>query len=174
MKKLLTEIFIILAISLVVGILNNSFSSNRISWVGHWPSFSNSEDDSTWDCLSCEPGDPPLLTLSEASALYQNPEIIFIDARFPEEYESGHIQGAYLLSFEAEDEEFDIQWAIIKPHLDSNSQIVTYCSGVDCESSLHLARYLRDDFGFTNVRIFFGGWRRWSDAELPTMKGMER
>ncbi len=170
MKKLLTEILIILAISLVAGVLNNSLSSSRIAWVGYWPSFADSEDDSTWDCLSCEPGDPPLLSLAEASALYQNPEIIFIDARFPDEYESGHIKGAYLLTFEAEEEEFDVQWAIIEPLLDSNTLIVTYCSGADCETSLHLARYLRDDLGYTNVRIFFGGWRRWDKAGLPIEK----
>ncbi len=173
MKKLLKEIVIILAISLVAGILNNTFSHNSVEWIGSWPSFADSENDSTWDCLSCEPTDPPLLSLAEASALYQNPEIIFIDARYPDEYEAGHIKGAYLLSFDAEEEVFDSQWAAIKPLVDSSSQIVTYCSGADCESSLFLARYLRDDLGFKNVRIFFGGWRRWSKAGLPIEKGEE-
>lgn len=168
MNRLLKEILIILAISFVAGLINNSVSHNRVAWIGSWPSISDAEDDTTWNCLSCEPGDPPLLNLSEASALYQNPEVIFVDARFPEEYEAGHILNAINLPFEGTDEEFNTQLDKLKEMTDSLTQIVTYCSGEECESSLHLARYLRDDEGFENVKIFYGGWRRWADADLPT------
>jgi rhodanese-related sulfurtransferase len=169
MKKLTLEIIIILAISLVAGFVNNSVSSSRIAWVGHWPSLSDSEDDSTWDCLSCEPGDPPFLTLADASALYQNQEVMFLDARYPEEYASGHIERALSLPIEAEESVFDSCWEKIEPLLDTNTLIVTYCSGAECESSLFLARLLRDELGFDSVKIFFGGWRRWENAGLPAV-----
>jgi rhodanese-related sulfurtransferase len=169
MKKLLVEIVIIVSISLVAGIINNSISHSRIAYMGSWPSFSDAEDDSTWDCLSCEEGDPPSLTLAEASALYQNPEILFLDARLPEEYFAGHVERAHLLPFEAEDEVFDSCWKLIEPLIDSNTLIVTYCSGAECESSLFLARYLRDDLGLDSVKVFFGGWRRWEKAGLPVI-----
>jgi rhodanese-related sulfurtransferase len=107
------------------------------------------------------------LNLAEASALYQNPEIVFLDARYPEEYARGHIERAMLLPVEAEEEVFDAYWREIKPLLDTNTLIVTYCSGVECESSLFLARYLRDELGYDSVMIFFGGWRRWEKAGLP-------
>jgi len=168
MSRLLKEILIILAISLIAGIINNSISHSRVAWVGNWPSISDAENDSIWDCLSCEPGDPPLVNLSEASALYQNPEVIFVDARFPEEYEAGHIEGAVNLPFEASDEEFDYYYAKLEQMIDSATQLVTYCSGEECESSLHLGRYLRDDKGYSHISIFYGGWRRWAEADLPT------
>ncbi len=169
MKKLTFEIIIILVISLVAGLINNSVSSSRIAWVGHWPSLSDSEDDSTWDCLSCEPGDPPFLTLADASAMYQNQEVIFLDARYPEEYAGGHIERALLLPIEAEDDVYDAYWKKIEPLLDTNTLIVTYCSGAECESSLFLARHLRAEMGFDSVKIFFGGWRRWEKAGLPAV-----
>jgi rhodanese-related sulfurtransferase len=169
MKKLTFEIIIILAISLVAGFISNSVSSSRIAWVGHWPSLSDSEDDSTWDCLSCEPGDPPFLNLVEASALHQNLEVVFLDARYTEEYERGHIEDALLLPFEAEEDVYDAHWKKIEPLLDTNTLIVTYCSGTECESSLFLARYLRDEMGYDSVKIFFGGWRRWEKAGLPVV-----
>jgi rhodanese-related sulfurtransferase len=167
MNRLLRDIVIILAISLVAGIINNSVSGSRVAWVGSWPSFSDSEDDSTWDCLSCVPGDPEQISLAEASALYQNPEIVFIDARHPEEYESGHIQRALVLSIEEDDDIFEPQWEKVQTQIDTSTTIVTYCSGAECESSLMLARYLRDDLGYPHVKIFFGGWRRWTAAGLP-------
>lgn len=169
MKRLLSEVLIILAISFAAGLVNNSISHNRISWIGQWPSLSDAEDDSSWDCLSCEPGDPEFLSLADASALYQNPEVVFLDARYPEEYARGHIARAILLPFEAEDEVFDSCWEKIEPILDSNTYIVTYCSGEECESSLFLARLLRDEFGYDSVKIFFGGWRRWERAKLPVV-----
>jgi len=169
MKKLIIEVTIILAIAIIAGVINNSVSHSRVAWIGSWPSLSDSEDDSTWDCLSCEPGDPPMLSLAEASALYQNEEVVFLDARFPEEYEEGYIENAYLLSFEADNDVFDQQYEALLSIIDSNTQIVTYCSGEECESSLFLARYLRDDLGYPNVNIFFGGWRRWEKAGLPVV-----
>jgi len=167
MKRVFIEVAVILAISLVLGILNNTFSHSRVAWIGSWPSFSDSESDSIWDCLSCEEGDPPSLRLSEVSALYQNPEVVFLDARFPEEYEDGHIKGAYLVPFEADEEEFQYYFDIVSEILQPSSMIVTYCSGAECESSLFLARYLRDELGYDSVKIFFGGWRRWEKAGLP-------
>jgi rhodanese-related sulfurtransferase len=167
MKKLAIEIVVILAISISAGVVNNSVSANRIAWIGSWPSISDAEDDSAWDCLSCVETDPPQLSLGEASALYQNPEVLFLDARFPEEYAEGHIERAYLLPIEATSTDFDAYFNAVKPLLDSSRLIVTYCSGAECESSLFLARYLRDQIGLPNVSIFFGGWRRWENAGLP-------
>jgi rhodanese-related sulfurtransferase len=171
MKKLATEIIIILALALVAGIINNALSHSRVSWIGEWPSISDAEEDSTWNCLSCDSTDPPMLSLSEASALYQNPEVVFIDARFPEEYDDGHIAGAHLLSIEESDDVFDQQYEDLLNYIDTSTHIVTYCSGEECESSLFLARYLRDDAGFKHVKIFFGGWRRWYNAGLPVDTG---
>ena len=45
-------------------------------------------------------------------------------------------------------------------------EIVTYCSGEDCHSSVDLAARLIE-FGFENVKIFFGGWEEWNIAGLP-------
>jgi 3-mercaptopyruvate sulfurtransferase SseA len=38
--------------------------------------------------------------------------------------------------------------------------IIVFCSGEECDLSLHLARNMQA-VGYTNVAIFFGGAREW-------------
>jgi rhodanese-related sulfurtransferase len=138
----------------------NTVSPNRIAWVGPWPSTFGTDTASVPP--SYEEDDPPILRLDAAIALFQTKDVVFIDARDPEDFVLGHIPGALLLPFDYYD---DYAGAVLA-EVDRDREVVTYCGGADCELSLYLARQLRNE-GFTKIRIFFGGADAWEEAGLP-------
>ena len=62
---------------------------------------------------------------------------------------------------------FDDYWEEVQALMPTDALIITYCSGSECEASLHLARLLVEDYGYTNVEIYFGGWQCWYNNRLP-------
>jgi rhodanese-related sulfurtransferase len=115
--------------------------------------------------LSYEPGDS-ILGIEDAYSLFLSGDVIFIDARDPEEYKDGHIRGAINLPFDWWDE----YWEEVRPSLDPEKETVSYCDGSDCELSLYLARELKR-CGFERSYVFYGGWQKWLDAGLPVETG---
>ena len=109
-----------------------------------------------------------LLNTEMAYMRFINQDALFIDARSSEEYAEGHIAGAINIDFEfADDRTFEMQMDSLRRSADPGYPIVTYCSGTECDVSLHLARYLKDTEGFENISIFFGGWNFWTENDLP-------
>lgn len=162
MNKTLLRIVIICLVSVLLAAGNNLINPNKIPWVGNWPSaFDNT--DSVWLSPSYEKGDPPTLRLSEAFDRFASGTYLFVDAREPEEYQTGHIKNAINLPFDT----FDDHWPQIEPLLPKDAKIVTYCSGTECDASLLLARLLTQRYGYKTVEIFFGGWPAWSKKQLP-------
>jgi rhodanese-related sulfurtransferase len=106
-----------------------------------------------------------LLTVEQAYNLYLSGKAVFLDAREEAEYKEGHIKGAINMPFE----QWDSYWESVKPKLDSTTEIVAYCGGLDCELSLFEARELKR-LGYNKAYIFFGGWLKWQDAKLPVDK----
>lgn len=162
-----TRILIIVVLAALLGGINNFVNPNKIPWVGNWPT-SLSDSDSTWTSPSYEKGDPPIIKLSEAFDRWASKSYLFIDAREPEEYKAGHIQGAISLPYDYFDEYKDK----VVPTIPKDTLVVTYCSGTECEASLYLARLLKEQYGFTKLEIFFGGWMQWSNANLPVDSSM--
>ena len=109
----------------------------------------------------------PRLSLVGAKNRFDQKSALFLDARSPEEYAQGHIPGA--LEFYADD--FDKYAPQVLPQLrDKNQELIAYCHGSTCELSLHLAKALMEQ-GFTNVKVFFGGWPEWKKANYPITTG---
>ena len=156
------RIIIIIACAAVLGGLNNFINPHKVPWVGNWPS-ALSDNDSIWTSPSYVQGDPPTLKMSEAFDRWASKSYVLIDAREPEEYEFGHIEGAINLPFETLDEYKET----VLPTIPKDTLIVTYCSGSECDASLMLARYLVGQAGYKNVEIFFGGWAQWNKQKLP-------
>jgi rhodanese-related sulfurtransferase len=143
-----------------LGIIYNSFSPGGITLKGNWDKKVN--QDSVVVPYSYQEDDPPAISLDDASMKFQSEGTIFLDTRYPEDYKSGHIKGAINFPYE-EFEEYSPQ---ILPRLSFDKEIITYCNGDECETSLLLARELRD-MGYENVKTFFGGWSEWQEAGLP-------
>src|SRR5665213_518514 len=118
---------------------------------------------------------PKLLTLDQilrinlvgAKSRFDQKSSVFLDARSPEEYAEGHIPGA--LEFYADD--FEKFAPLVLPQLkDKRQELIAYCHGSSCELSLHLANALVAQ-GYTNVKVFFGGWPEWKKANYPINTG---
>jgi len=104
---------------------------------------------------------PAMISLEEAKALYDSSKAVFIDARHPFEYQQGHIRGAINVPLAEFEKKSDVL-----SKLPSNKVLVTYCDGVECNSSLELASKLYDA-GLSNVKVFFSGWQEWTSHKLP-------
>lgn len=153
--------FVIAAAAL--GAARNAIAPGGIDWIGQWADpFISSSDSTIARPTSALPNDPPFLTFEQAKAKHSDPKVIFVDARYPEDYQQGHMPGAILLPFEM----FDGFWPGVEPRLPRDREIVTYCAGTDCELSLFLARLLRDK-GYEHVEIFYGGAELWKDNRMP-------
>jgi rhodanese-related sulfurtransferase len=109
----------------------------------------------------------PRLSLLGAKNRFDQKSAVFLDARSPEEYTEGHIPGA--LEFYADD--FEKFAPLVLPQLkNKNQELIAYCHGSSCELSLHLANALMQQ-GYTNVKVFFGGWPEWKKADYPITTG---
>ncbi len=107
------------------------------------------------------------ISLAGAKDRFDKKSCVFLDARPPEEYKEGHIPGA--LNFYADD--FDKFAPQVLPQLpDKGQEMVAYCHGSTCELSIALAHRLQD-IGYTNVKVFFGGWPQWKKSGYPIRQG---
>ncbi|MFH1701485.1 MAG: rhodanese-like domain-containing protein [Candidatus Zixiibacteriota bacterium] len=161
MKNWVIQILFILLLSAVLAGAINSFRNDGISFIGNWPSRTAQAGEMIVPPSAAE-GDPPYISLDEAVALYQMANNIFIDARDSEDFEFAHIRRAINIPFDYLDE----HWEGVIAGMDKSAQYIIYCSGSECESSLFLGRYFRDE-QFSHIRIFYGGWGEWEANDLP-------
>ncbi|HEX9750819.1 MAG TPA: rhodanese-like domain-containing protein [candidate division Zixibacteria bacterium] len=157
------QILFLLSAAVVLGLLRNAVAPGSIPWRGQWGPPQVAPGDSTGVPQSAQPDDPPFITLQKAAEMHADPNVVFIDARDPEDFEMGCIPGSILLPFEM----FDDYWPAVSERLSQDRPIVAYCSGSECEASLMLARLLVQEHGYEHVYVFFGGATMWEDAGMP-------
>ncbi len=97
---------------------------------------------------------PAFISYEEAVSLY-DAGALFVDARHEYDFKFGHIKGAINVPLA----DFVLQNSSLA-NTSKDRVIVTYCDGAECNSSIELAKKL-SDAGFTNVKMFFGGWNEW-------------
>jgi rhodanese-related sulfurtransferase len=54
-------------------------------------------------------------------------------------------------------------------NIPKSSTIVTYCAGTDCDLSILLGKQLFES-GYKKIYIFFGGWNDWFNANYPIIR----
>ena len=151
MRRTVQRALAILFGSAALGLAFNAVSPRRISYI-------------TPPKPVLQPKDT--VSLDEAHRLWGEGATFFLDARSPADYAAGHIANA--LSLPAEN--FDEHYPQIAPMLTTDTAIVAYCDGTECELSHELTKRLRDR-GYTNVRILMNGWTSWHKAGYPTDTG---
>jgi rhodanese-related sulfurtransferase len=87
-------------------------------------------------------------------------DLVLVDALAPMSYARSHLPGAINLPPDWVDE----RAAMRIPSLES--EIVVYCSDVDCDSSVIVAERLLE-LGYRNVRHYAGGKSDWVASGLP-------
>ncbi len=165
------QAFYILVISAVIGFGLNLVRADRIPWVGQWRTLHTGEG--PVKPPDPEPGDPPFVTIDQAQLEFNSGGTIFVDARDPEEFDCGTIPGSVSIPFDYLPE------GALAPFFDScfggipyDSRIIVFCSGDECDLSIHLARNLQAE-GYTDLAIFFGGAREWERFGLPMERRVE-
>jgi len=156
----LKEIIIILGVSAIAAFGVNYLSPKGIALVGQWDTSqgvvtAREKNDVVMDELEIE-------DVADAKTLYDSDHVLFVDARSRENFEHGHIKGAFSLPVGEFDELIDTffdRYALDTP-------IVTYCSGRTCEDSHRLAQLLISG-GYLNTRVMIDGFPGWEAAGYP-------
>jgi len=148
----------ILAMAAVLAFTVNHFRKDRLPLVGDWSP--------KGELRALKTSEDAIVSIEEARALFLTGGAIFFDARSPEDYQAGHIQGA--LNLPAQN--FDEFYPGLLPEITPDSLIITYCDGETCELSKDLAFALSAK-GYSHVRVLVNGWSSWRDATLPVETG---
>jgi rhodanese-related sulfurtransferase len=162
---IIRQIVTILTLAAILGLGLNLFTPNRIAYVGQYRTLSTSNDPIVPP--NAASGDPPFIAVDLAELEFNSGSVIFVDTREPEDFECGTIPGSINIPFDYLPDEGLGKYldsalgGVARDHL-----IITYCSGEECDLSLHLARNLQA-LGYTRVSIFFGGSREWEKFGLP-------
>ena len=152
LKKLLQQIVLILFLSLIIG-LGINFSLIKKYFLG----------DFGFGFISLEEySSITFITLGEAEGLFAEGEVLFIDSRPEEAFQTGHILGAVNIPFEEYKKEKALDLIFLPPE----GTVVVYCDGSECNSSLELAKVLHQK-GLIDIKVFFGGWVEWTREGLP-------
>lgn len=91
---------------------------------------------------------------------------IVIDARPAGDYRRGHIPGSFSLPFNRFSQAGERFQRVFSP----DTSLVVYCSGGSCNDSV----VVRDKLlatGYLDVKLFPGGWKEWTHAQLPVEEG---
>lgn len=97
-------------------------------------------------------------------------KILLIDGRSESAYHRGHIPGAVNIPYIQRNYFFQQLLADVA----RETSIIVYCSGINCNVSVKLARSLSGEFGFIHVRVFEGGWEEWVKGKNPIQTSFDR
>ena len=165
LSQVLLKTSYIILFGSAIGLIYNAISPSGITLKGNW-SPKVTADSLVVPYGYMEETDPPDISLDYAMMKFQSKNTIFLDARYPEDFRAGHVQGAINLPYE----EYEDHAPQVLPNLPKDEEIIAYCDGTECETSLLLARELIE-LGYQDVKVFFGGWQEWRDAGLSIETG---
>jgi rhodanese-related sulfurtransferase len=148
MTKLLWRALLLVIVGMALGLAGNQVSPKGIPIITPPKRTPRSEE---------------FLSLDQAKQFWSNGSALFLDAREEADFAAGHIANAFNLPALSVERHFPE----VAPLLTTESLVVVYCDGTECELSHRLAEHLRQQ-GFTNVHMLFNGWTTWRQAGLPT------
>jgi rhodanese-related sulfurtransferase len=114
----------------------------------------------------CPPAQAKYTTLDAAAAAFGSKAAVFVDARTPEEYATGHIPGAIDLPLT----DFDSVFPALREQLARAPGVITYCDGPDCRAAEYLGDRLLNE-GLESVEVLPEGFLAWEAAGYPVAVG---
>ena len=147
---------VLLILATICGTFANLAGPHRIPWFQDWSE--------SVEAQARELG-IRLAETREVRRILEAGTHLAFDTRPERDYEAGHLPGALPLP----EDEFDLRVMDYLPLLYPEQPLLVYCSGSSCDTSLLVSRYLADK-GLTNIVLFAGGTRAWTEAgyELVT------
>jgi rhodanese-related sulfurtransferase len=100
----------------------------------------------------------PLVSLAEMQMAVEQGTHLVLDARALQEYDQGHIPGAFSLPHA----DFEVAMQNLAGMLGPADPLIVYCSSATCDDALLVAKRLREA-GFAEVSLFLAGWEGWSE-----------
>ncbi|HEX2897730.1 MAG TPA: rhodanese-like domain-containing protein [candidate division Zixibacteria bacterium] len=161
---MIRQAIVLLFFSIVLGLGVNVFHPHKIPFIGEYRELSSGEGPIIPP--SASEGDPPFIAIDVAQMEHQMGGTMFVDARDSLEFNCGTIPGSINIPFDylpAENLAAYIDSSLGR--VPKDKPMIVFCSGEECDLSLHLARNFKG-FGYTQVSIFFGGAREWEKFEL--------
>lgn len=156
MRTFLNQSLSIISLSIIIAFFVNLFREDNIGYMAKDLDTTNLEN-----ILTSESYNPLIRSINiETAQKLHSQSTIFVDARAMEYYINGHILGAIC------NDDFDTLAVDLMSLIGEDMPFVVYCSDDDCGSSEDLA-YQLQDYGFTNILLFKGGWKEWQDNGLP-------
>lgn len=157
-RKTFTQVIFIIILSIIFGFANNYFNPNGIKIAFERPATAVAAD-STLESRYVELAEPIVLNKQQLKQRMAQDDVVIIDTRSPQEFESGHINGAINIPFDQLGEYIDKIDALPK-----DKWIVTYCEGPPCEKGEMLARELFY-MDFHRVAYYDAGLNDWMTTE---------
>jgi rhodanese-related sulfurtransferase len=156
------QLLVLLGAAVVISLAVNTISPNRIPLMGEYRELSSG--DGPIVPPTAEPGDPPFISIDQARVEFDMGTALFVDAREVDEFECGTIPGAVNIPFESlPDVDLERYFDSAFGAAGADRALITFCSGEECDLSLHLARNLKA-LGYGRALIFFGGAREWEKS----------
>ena len=156
MKNISTiqQILLIVGLSIILGVLRNFILEESLTW----HKLSRKLDIISDFIIPEFMTEPLAIDIEFAKYLHTNNQAAFIDARDIEDYISGHILNAISIPFDDID---NYENKIIV--MDPDFPVVIYCSGGECDLSVDLGDFLFEEYEFSSVLIFEGGYPQWQE-----------
>jgi 3-mercaptopyruvate sulfurtransferase SseA len=147
-RRTTLQVLVIVAAAFAAGLLSNAVRAT-LEWGGDDPVLVHNK--------------VPDVSMSEAAQKLDDPTTLFLDARPRSDYDAGHIRGA--LSFSSDD--FPAAYTDLRDYLGEGVHIIVY--GDDVLSALRAAQFLQAR-GHA-PRALEGGWKAWTERQLPVEAG---
>ncbi len=156
-RKALMQAGLLLILGGALGVASDQIRGSKIAWVASW----SQKEVTAKDLEGLQEISP-----KEAWEAHRAGKTLFLDARDPWSFASGHLPGAINVPVS----EVETYFAEISALEQAGLIPVAYCDGVDCPLGAELARALREK-GVKDVRVLVNGWSRWRDSGYPVEQG---
>mgnify|MGYP002641667947 CR=1 FL=1 len=158
LKKLITEVALIVAISVFLGIVNQSVNPNHVIVSNERPVADVVDSALLTDSTEILQ-EPVIVDKAQLVRLMQEEDALLIDARIAEEFEHEHIPGAINVPMDMLGE-----FADLIDSLEKDRWIICYCGGPPCDNGKILAADLFFS-GFERVGYYDAGMEDWLRSE---------
>jgi Rhodanese-related sulfurtransferase len=116
--------------------------------------------------LASEDNQGNRISLQALKEKFEQPGVIILDARSPDEFAAGHIPGAKNLPYY----EFAEKASVVLKAIPFDREIIAYCEGLECSNAEDLAFLLKEN-GYAQAKVFEGGWEEWKENGMPVKRG---
>jgi rhodanese-related sulfurtransferase len=165
---------VVIAAAGIAGVAHNAVRSRPLRLIPNAPPAVAAGVDEVERALGADDAAPEPASPADAvdvaglKALVDEGAVYVLDARAPQAYAEGHIPGAINIPYDRLPEYLEQ----LQAEVPVDALVVCYCWSPTCDFSDQLATELRF-MGYTDVRVFAGGWEHWTGAGHPAAQGGE-